>query len=150
MDLKGEMVFFGASARNPSENQKLTFSNVMKNIDGVGETNAWTILAFMPERITLSRNEAVAKADLELFNHNSGQTEKRWRICGGRAKVRKCFFMAAQSAARHNLVIQQYVQGLLDRGKHYKCAIVPAVRKLLIHTRTILINTEKSMACNHG
>jgi hypothetical protein len=34
--------------------------------------------------------------------------------------------MAAQSAAVHNPHIKAYVDGLLARGKPYKCAIVAA------------------------
>jgi transposase len=128
------------------QNLELAFSKAMKNIDGVGEITAWTILAYMPEMITLSRNETVAMAGLAPFNRDSGQAQKPRRIFGGRAKVRKCLFMAAQSAARFNPVIQQYVQSLRDRGKPYKCAIVAAMRKLLLHIRTILKNTQKSLA----
>lgn len=128
------------------QNLELAFSKAMKNIDGVGEITAWTILAYMPEMTNLSRNEAVAMAGLAPFNRDSGQAQKPRRIFGGRAKVRKCLFMAAQSAARYNPVIQQYVQSLRDRGKPYKCAIVAAMRKLLLHIRTILKNTEKSLA----
>ena len=46
MDLKGEMVFFGASARNPSENQKLTFSyafcNFKKSVSSREKEKAFT------------------------------------------------------------------------------------------------------------
>jgi len=41
--------------------------------------------------------------------------------------------MAAQTAAQHNPIIKEYVQGLIARGKPYKCAMVAAMRKLLIH-----------------
>jgi transposase len=125
---------------------ELAFSKAMKNIDGVGEITAWTILAYMPEITTLCRNEAVAMAGLAPFNRDSGKTVKPRRICGGRAKIRKCLFMAAQSAARFNPIVKQYVQKLRDRGKPYKCAMVAAMRKLLIHIRTILKITEKSLA----
>ena len=46
--------------------------------------------------------------------------------------------MAAQSAAQHNPVIREYVQRLIARGKPYKCAMVAAMRKLLIHLQSLL------------
>lgn len=48
---------------------------------------------------------------------------------GGRAKVRKCLYMAAHTAVRCNPVIAPCVKSLRDRGKPYKCAIVAAMRK---------------------
>ncbi len=54
--------------------------------------------------------------------------------------------MAAQSAARHNPVIKEYVQGLIDRGKPYKCAMVAAMRKLLIHLHILIKNYQISLA----
>jgi transposase len=46
--------------------------------------------------------------------------------------------MAAHTAANCNTVIAAYVQGLRDRGKPYKCAIVAAMRKLLIHIQALV------------
>jgi transposase len=50
--------------------------------------------------------------------------------------------MAAHTAAMHNPVIAPYVRGLIARGKPYKCAIVAAMRKLLIHLHSLLKNPE--------
>jgi hypothetical protein len=41
--------------------------------------------------------------------------------------------MATQSAANCNPIISAYVKRLRERGKPYKCAIVAAMRKLLLH-----------------
>ena len=107
-------------------------------VQGVGEVTAWTILAYLPEIITLGRNQLVALAGLAPFNADSCKTSRKRHILGGRAKVRRCLYMAAHTAATHNPVIRPYVQGLLDRGKPYKCAIVAAMRKLLIHLQSNL------------
>jgi hypothetical protein len=50
--------------------------------------------------------------------------------------------MSAHTAASCNPVIDPYVQGLRDRGKPYKCAIVAAMRKLLIHIQSLLKNAH--------
>jgi len=52
--------------------------------------------------------------------------------------------MAARSAASCNPVIAAYVQRLRDRGKPYKCAIVAAMRKLLIHIQSLMKKADLS------
>lgn len=112
----------------------------LMSVQGVGEVTAWTILAYLPEITTLPRNQLVALAGLAPFNRDSSKTNGKRRISGGRAKLRRCLYMAAHTAATHNPVIRSYVQGLLARGKPYKCALVAAMRKLLIHLQSILKN----------
>ena len=89
-------------------------------------------------RLCKKSNELVALAGIAPFNKDSGKYRGKRRIEGGRAKVRRCLYMAAQSAAVHNEHIKKYVDGLRARGKPYKCAIVAAMRKLLIHLQSLL------------
>ena len=84
----------------------------MTSIKGVGTTTAYTILAYLPELETLSRGQLISLAGLAPFDRESGKTKKKAFIHGGRAKVRKCLYMAAQSAATHNPVIKAYVSNL--------------------------------------
>lgn len=118
----------------------------MQAVTGVGSVTSWTILTFLPEITHLSRNELVALAGIAPFNKDSGKHTGRRSIQAGRAKVRRCLYMAAQTAAQHNEVIKHYVDGLLARGKHYKMAMVAAMRKILIHLQSILKNTQKCLA----
>ena len=119
-------------------------SSTMQLISGVGKITAWSILAYLGEIIELSRNELVALAGVAPFNKDSGKYKGKRRIEGGRAKVRNCLYMAAQSAAVHNEHIKTYVDGLRARGKPYKCAIVAAIRKLLIYIQSLLKDPEKA------
>jgi len=119
---------------------------IFQTVKGVGEVTSWTLIAFLPEMTTLTRNEMVAMAGVAPFNRDSGRQIKRRSIQGGRGKIRSVLFMAAQTAAIHNPVIKTYVQGLRDRGKPYRCAIVAAMRKLLIHLRSLANNPQKSLA----
>lgn len=118
----------------------------MQAVTGVGSVTSWTILTFLPEITELSRNEIVALAGIAPFNKDSGKSSGRRSIQAGRAKVRKCLYMAAQTAAQHNEVIMTYVAGLIARGKHYKMAMVAAMRKLLIHLQSLLKNPQKCLA----
>jgi transposase len=117
--------------------------HLLSSVDGVGEVTAWSVLAYLPEITTLSRNKLVALAGIAPFNRDSGNTSGKRRIAGGRAKIRRALYMAAHTAATHNPVISSYVRGLRDRGKPYKCAIVAAMRKLLIHLQSLLRSSSQ-------
>lgn len=113
---------------------------------GVGEITAWTLLSNLSEIEHLSRNKIVALAGIAPFNSDSGKTNKKRRIQEGRAKVRRCLYMATRTAAIHNPVIKEYVEGLRARGKPYKCAIVAGMRKLLIYIQSLLKKHQISLA----
>lgn len=115
-------------------------------IKGFGPVTCWTIIAHLPEIASFRRAEAVALAGLAPFNRDSGDKEGPRSIFGGRAKVRRCLYMAAVAAARHNEVIRSYVQSLLARGKPFKVAIVAAMRKLLVHAHALLKKSKISLA----
>ena len=117
-------------------------SQTLQSVKGVGKVTAWTLLAYLTEMDHLDRNKLVALAGRAPFNRDSGKMSGRRSIQGGRAKVRKCLYMAAHTAASCNPVISAYVQGLRDRGKPYKCAIVAAMRKLLIHLQCLIKKSQ--------
>jgi len=119
-------------------------SEIIGSVKGVGNITAWTLLAYLSEIQEINRNRLVALAGIAPFNRDSGKFSGRRSIVGGRAKVRKCLYMAAHTAASCNPVIAAYVQGLRDRGKPYKCAIVAAMRKLIIHIQSLLKNAQLS------
>ncbi len=119
-------------------------SEIIESVKGVGPVTAWSLLAYLSEIEDLSPNSAVAMAGIAPFNRDSGRFSGKRTIQGGRAKVRKCLYMAAHTAATCNPVIAAYVRGLRDRGKLYKCAIVAAMRKLLIHIQSLLKKAELS------
>ncbi len=129
-----------------SQQQMQQQCETMQQVSGVGETTAWTILAYLSEIDRLGRNQIVALAGVAPYNRDSGKTRGKRSIQAGRAKVRKCLYMAAQSAAVHNPVIKAYVDGLRKRGKPYKCAIVAAIRKLLIHLQSLIKNNQINLA----
>ena len=111
---------------------------VMTEIKGVGEVTAHAILAYLPDLTEMSRGQLVSLAGLAPFNRESGKMKIKAHIHGGRAKIRKCLYMAAQSAARFNDVIKNYVAALMARGKPYKSALVAAMRKILIYVQSLL------------
>lgn len=119
-------------------------AEIILSVKGVGEVTTWTILAYLREIHHLTRNQLVALVGVAPFNDDSGKDSKPRFIQGGRAKVRCALYMAAHSAASTNPVISAYVNGLRARGKPYKCALVAAMRKLIIHIQSLLKNAQLS------
>lgn len=121
-------------------------AQIIATVKGVGEVTTWTLLAYLGEMTHVNRNQLVALAGLAPFNKDSGKSRSKRFIQGGRAKVRKCLYMAARTAAQHNPVIKAYVEGLMERGKPYKCALVAAMRKILIHLQSLLKKHQLALA----
>lgn len=119
---------------------------VLLSIKGIGEVSAWTLMAYLPEITSSNRNQIAALAGLAPYNRDTGNSLGIRRVEGGRAKVRRCLYLAATTAARHNEVIKPYVATLRARGKPYKCAIVAAMRKILIYAQSLLKKHEICLA----
>lgn len=146
--LEKELAIFDRDINNlvAGNKQMSKRQEIMSEVVGVGNITCLTILAYMPEITRLSRNELVAMAGLAPFNRDSGKYKGQRKIDGGRARIRKCLYMAATTAAVHNKHIKSYVDALRSRGKPYKCAIVAAMRKLLIHLQSLLKINQFSLA----
>lgn len=125
-----------------SNQQMQSQCDLMQTVCGVGPNTAWSILAYLSEITALNRSQLVALAGLAPYNRDSGKYQGKRSIQGGRAKVRKSLYMAAQTAAIHNPVIKAYVDRLRhEKGKPYKWAMTAAMRKLLIHLQSLLKKT---------
>jgi transposase len=118
-------------------------NEVITDISGLGNITAYSILAYLPEITSLSRNTVCALAGLAPFDNDSGKKSGKRHIYGGRAKVRTSLYMATVSAMTHNEVIKAYVDRLKAANKPAKCAIVAGMRKMLLHVRAQLIRYEK-------
>jgi transposase len=119
---------------------------VLTSVTGIGPVTAWTIIAHLPEITVFNRSEITALAGLAPYNRDSGKSEGKRCIFGGRSKVRRCLFMAARTATRHNEVIKAYYNKLCDNGKPPKVAMVASMRKLLIHAQSQLKKHEIALA----
>ena len=72
------------------------------------------------------------------FNHESGKQRAKRRIFGGRTSVRSVLYRATLSAIRHNPVIREFYQRLLDKAKLKKVALTACMRKLLVILNTMV------------
>lgn len=110
----------------------------VERVPGIGFITAATLVADLPELGQLNRQKIAALVGVAPFNHDSGKQHGKRRIFGGRTSVRSVLYMATLSAIRHNPVIKEFYQRLLDKGKLKKVALTACMRKLLVILNTMV------------
>ena len=104
---------------------------LLRSVPGVGPALARTLLAELPELGTLTHKRLSALVGVAPFNRDSGKTRGKREVWGGRATVRTALYMSAMVASRHNPVIREFYERLVEAGKPKKVALVACMRKLL-------------------
>jgi transposase len=110
----------------------------VERVPEIGFITAATLVADLPELGQLNRQKIAALVGVAPFNHDSGKQRGKRRIFGGRTSVRSVLYMATLSAIRHNAVIKEFYQRLLDKGKLKKVALTACMRKLLVILNTMV------------
>lgn len=104
---------------------------LLESVPGVGNALIWTLLSEMPELGTLNHKQVSALAGLAPINRDSGKSQGKRRILGGRHNVRTTLYMATLSATQCNPIIGGFYKHLVKQGKHKKVALTAAMRKFL-------------------
>lgn len=105
---------------------------ILQSAPGVGSVLSRTLLAEVPELGRLNRKQIAALIGVAPMNRDSGSKRGKRSIRGGRTAVRSVLYMATLSAIRHNPVIRDFYQRLLENGKEKMVAIVACMRKLIV------------------
>jgi len=116
--------------------------DLLCSMPGVGPVLAATLIAFLPELGSLPNRQIAALVGVVPYDFDSGKMRGIRCIWGGRAKIRRVLFMAAQAAAMHNPVLKAFKQRLIDDGKRPKVAIVAVMRKLIVMLNAMARNKE--------
>lgn len=103
----------------------------MRSSKGMGPIFQATSLALLPELGRLSRQQVAKLVGVAPMNRDSGQSQGKRRIRGGRAPMRVALYMATLSAVRWDPALRAHYQQLRARGKLGKVALVACMRKLL-------------------
>jgi transposase len=103
----------------------------MRSSKGMGPVFQATSLALLPELGRLSRQQIAKLVGVAPMNRDSGQSQGKRRIRGGRAPMRVALYMATLSAVRWDPTLRAHYQQLRARGKLGKVALVACMRKLL-------------------
>lgn len=113
--------------------------DLVLSIPGIAERTALALVLRMPELGQLSREEAASLVGLAPFVHQSGKHKGETHIGGGRARLRRSLYAAAQVASFFwNPALKALYARLIARGKSHKSAIVACARKLLIFANTVV------------
>jgi transposase len=104
---------------------------LLRSAKGVGPVLGSTLLALLPELGTLDRREIAALVGVAPFACDSGKHQGERHIWGGRADLRRVLYMATVVAIRFNPTLHAFYQGLVQRGKRKKVALVASMRKFL-------------------
>ncbi len=122
---------------NPQIKEKV---DLYKSMPGVGDTLSCSLVAYLGELGFLNQREIASLVGLAPFNRDSGLYRGKRTIWGGRARIRKAFYMPVLAAIRYNELIRNLYQRLLNKGKLKKVAIVACMHKML----TILNSMAKN------
>ena len=98
---------------------------------GMGPVFQATTLALLPELGRLNRKEIAKLAGVAPLNRDSGQSQGKRKIYGGRSQLRVALYMATLSAVRWDAELKAHYEQLRARGKVAKVALVACMRKLL-------------------
>jgi len=121
-----------------SDSELATSANLMVGVIGIGHITTVTLLAYLPELGRLTRGQAAMLTGLAPINKDSGQARAPRRIEAGRAQVRRCLYMAATVAIRHNPILNAFATRLTQDGKPFKVVITAVMRKLIVILNAIM------------
>jgi transposase len=110
------------------------FASLARRLDtvpGLGPVSIAAILAWLPELGHADRRRIAALVGVAPVAWDTGQSQGRRCIAGGRKKLRNVLYMAMLSATQWNPVLKAHYEQLKARGKEAKVALIACLRKLL-------------------
>lgn len=103
----------------------------LRSSKGMGPMFQAAVLALLPELGQLGRRQIARLVGVAPLNRDSGQSQGKRKIYGGRAQLRVALYMATLSAVRWEPDLRAHYEQLRARGKVGKVALVACMRKLL-------------------
>jgi len=103
----------------------------LRSSKGMGPMFQAAALALLPELGQLNRQQLAKLVGVAPLNRDSGQSQGKRKIYGGRGQMRVALYMATLSAVRWDPNLRAHYQQLRARGKVAKVALVACMRKLL-------------------
>ena len=113
---------------------------ILQSFQGVGPVVSATLLCDLPELGMLNRKKIAALVGVAPFNCDSGRFRGRRRTTGGRANVRRKLYMTAVASLRHNPMMKDFYDRLINAGKPPKLALTACMRKILTILNAMIKN----------
>ena len=115
---------------------------ILDSAIGVGKVMISTVIAELPELGEMNCRQTAKLVGIAPINRDSGKSNGKRFIGGGRGHVRRVLYMATLVAIRHNPTIKVFYQRLKAKGKESKVAIVACMRKLITILNTLIKKNE--------
>lgn len=115
---------------------------ILASVPGVGPVTISTLLVELPELGQLNRAQIAKLVGVAPLVNQTGKSDRKRPVRGGRSQVRNILYMAALVATRYNPVIRTFYQRLRARGKPKKLALVACMRKLLTILNDMVRNQQ--------
>lgn len=112
-------------------------AKLYRSVPGVGELTAATLVAHLPELGQGDGKGLCSLVGLAPWSRDSGQQRGYRAIRGALLPVRQALYMAALSSVRVEGPLRRFHQGLRQRGKAGKVALVAVMRKLLLQLHAV-------------
>lgn len=116
---------------------------ILSSVPGVGPVTTATLYCELPELGKLNRCQIAKLVGVAPLARQSGKSDGKRPVRGGRSQARKVLYMAALVATRKNPLIKSYYEKMLKRGKPKKLALVACIRKLLVILNEMVYRQEK-------
>ena len=104
---------------------------IIRSAPGLGEVTVAGLISELPELGCLNRKQIARLIGVAPTNRDSGTLRGKRTTGGGRVGVRNALFMPTLVATKHNPIIKDFYNRLLEKGKPKMVALIAAMRKLI-------------------
>ena len=108
-----------------------------RTVPGVWILTAAILVAHLPELGLLDPKALASLVGVAPWSRDSGNKRGQRSIRGGRKVVRRALYICTWSVIRVDGGMRSYYQGLRQRGKPGKVALVAVIRKLLLQLNAV-------------
>lgn len=116
---------------------------IIASVPCVGMITTATLHCELPELGKISRTKISKLVGVAPLAKQSGKSDGKRPVRGGRATVRRVLYMAALVGTQKNPVIRKFYLKLLERGKSKKVALIACMRKLLLIIHDMVRRQQK-------
>ncbi len=102
-----------------------------KTVKGIGDVCANALVTYLPELGVFNHSQIAALVGVAPYCHESGKSQGKSKIRGGRKILRSLLYMGTLTAIAHNPAIKIFYDRLMHKGKHHNVAMIACLRKLL-------------------
>lgn len=113
-------------------------ADIIRSFIGAGPVLTSNLLARVPELGSVTRRQAAQLCGVAPADRQSGKSQRRATVQGGRDHLRPILHMVALAAIRSNPVLAAFAQRLAAAGKPRRLVITACARKVIVTLNAML------------